>query len=92
MEAELVDKLQNCTEFSDDLINILTAITRDIHREIWDIYLNRLVPILVGFTTQSKINSMNKNPTGVINVQLIQKTFNDYCLDITLQLLLKLIK
>lgn len=92
MEAELVDKLANCSEFSDDLINILTAITRDIHREVWDLYLNKLVPILVNFTSQTKVNYMNKNSSGLITIASVQKTFHDYCLDIILQLLLKIIK
>ncbi len=92
MEAELIEKLSRVNEFSDDLVNIITAITRDIHRPAWDIYNAKLAVILVNFTCQPKISYMRKSPSAAIAINNAKKTLEDYCLDLILRLLLKLLK
>ena len=92
MEAELIEKLSRVGEFSDELINILTAISRDVHRPEWDIHTSKLAVILIGFTCQPKITYMRKSPPVTITVNNASKTLEDYCIDLILQLLLKLLK
>ena len=92
MEAELVEKLSRINEFSDELINILTAIIRDIHRPAWDIHTSKLAVYLINFTSQPKIHYMRKSPSATIAVNNGNKTLEDYCMDLILQLLLKLLK
>lgn len=91
MEAELIEKLSRINEFSDELVNVLTAIVRDIQRQAWDTHLVKLVTILINFTLQPKINYMRKSPTSGIVINK-NKTLEEYCLDLILQLLLKLLK
>ena len=92
MEAELIEKLSRVNEFSDDLVNIITAITRDIHRPAWDPYTAKLAVILINFTCQPKISYMRKSPSAAIAINNAKKTLEDNCLDQILRLLLKLLK
>ena len=92
MESDLVERLININEFSDELSNILTAILRDIQRNIWDSYLNKLTVTLVNLTCHTRITCMKKHPIPTIQINNVNKTFQDYCLDIILQILLKIIK
>ncbi len=92
MEAELVEKLSRINEFSDDLVNILTAMIRDIQRPAWDTNLRKLALILVNFTVQPKITNMRNGPSSKIVINNKNKTLEDYCLDLILQLLLKILK
>lgn len=84
MEAEYVDKLNRSNEFSDDLINILTAILRDVHRPEWDIYLTKLIGILINFTSSNKIAFLRKSPSASVFINNLNKTLEEYCLDLIL--------
>mgnify|MGYP006976740933 CR=1 FL=1 len=92
MEAEHVDKLSRINEFSDELINILTVTIREIHRPSWDNYCQKIASILVNFTTHPKIIYMRKGPSAGIMINNLNKTLEEYCMDLILQSLLKLIK
>jgi hypothetical protein len=92
MEAELIEKLSRINEFSDDLVNILTAMIRDIQRPAWDTNLRKLVLILINFTVQPKITNMRNAPSSKIVINNKNKTLEDYCLDLILQLVLKILK
>lgn len=92
MEAEHVEKLSRINEFSDELINTLTVIIREIHRQSWDNFAAKIAAILVNFTTHPKIVYMRKSPSAGIFITSLNKTLEDYCLDLILQSLLKLIK
>ena len=92
MEAEYIDKLSKANEFSDDLINILTGIIRDINSPAWDKYLQKLSQILINFTLQNKISFLRKSPSASIFINNLNKTLEEYCLDLVLQLLLKVMK
>ena len=93
MEYELLEKLANIFDFNDELANILIAITKDIHKEAWDPFVHKLSLSIVSFTCQTKyLNFGRKNTNNTVLINKVTKKFHDYCLDIILQLLLKIIK
>jgi hypothetical protein len=92
MEAELVEKISRVTEFSEDMANILTAINRDIYRAGWNPYIQKLASVLLNNVSHPKITSMKKTASVIINVNNQTKSLEEYCLDLILQILLKIIK
>jgi hypothetical protein len=92
MEAELVEKISRVTDFSDDLVNMLTAINRDIYRPSWDQHISKLASTLVNFASHPKITYMRRGPSAGILMGNQNKTLEEYCLDLILQILLKVFK
>lgn len=50
MDYELLERLGSITEFNEELILILKEISKDIHKEFWDNFTNRLSLYLVSLT------------------------------------------
>ncbi len=93
MEYEILERLANVHDFSDEFINLLTAILRDIHHDAWNPYLNRITLFLITFCCQSKYTHHLK-ASRQVNIPTSQTTkkYHEYCLDLILQLLLKIVK
>lgn len=92
MVYEILEKLSSIQEFSEDLLDILTTILKEIESKEWDSYMPKLSLLLVSFTCQNKYNHLRKAKGPIISKNKIKKKVYEFCLDIILQILLKIAK
>ncbi|KAL4475130.1 hypothetical protein ABPG74_001826 [Tetrahymena malaccensis] len=93
MEYELLEKLGSITEYTEELIQILKEISKDIHKEFWDNFTNRLSLYLVSLTCQTKYSQFIKQNAVVPMIKInknVSKRLHEYILDLITDLLLKI--
>ena len=49
-EFELLEKLSNMHDYTEELLGVILAIKEDVHKDFWDNFINRLCLYLVSYT------------------------------------------
>jgi len=91
MEAKYVERLSRVKEYSNELLETLNFMIKEIHNPGWDNYSAKIATILVNLNSKPKPAS-NTKTVGSGSHTTSERAHHAYCQDLILVLLLKLIE